>query len=96
MNTSEIFDLETETWSPAADLPVPLNSHKMELLGGLPTVIGGYDAKNDNRNGILYQYHHENNSWLLPENPEHQMLIPRSSAAVFQVPKDISVYCNQP
>ena len=94
MKRTEIFDLATNTWSKAADLPVPLNSHKLENLGGLPTTVGGYDTDSMQRNGRLYQYHYQTNEWLEPEDPNHQMLIPRSSAAVFQVPKDISVYCQ--
>ena len=93
MNSSEIYDLDLNVWKKAADLPLPLNSHKLEPLGGLPTVIGGYDRLSDSRNSKLFQYHPEKDEWLEHPDPRNTLRIPRSSAAVFQVPKDISPLC---
>jgi hypothetical protein len=68
-----------------------LNSAKIELLGGIPTLVGGYDAEANTQNGILYQYFVDEDQWR--PHPTVQMRIPRSSAAVFQVPKTLFKYC---
>ena len=82
------YSLEN-TWTAVADLPVGLNSHKMELLDGLPTIVGGYNGKT--QNGILYQYHVNLNQWI--PHPDAEMRIPRSSPAVFQVPRHLFPSC---
>ena len=81
-----MFDPRENIWIPVADLPVPINSAKMELLAGRPTIIGGYDTDNKQRNGKLYQYYVETNEWKA--HPTVQLRLPRSSAAAFQVPRD--------
>ena len=73
-----------------ADLPVTLNSAKMELLDGLPTIVGGWNEIT--QNGILYQYHSNLNQWK--PHPNAQMRVPRSSAAVFQVPRHLFPTCS--
>lgn len=83
----EMYNMGTNQWIPVADLPVPLHSAKMELLGGRPTIIGGFNSNTNDNNGILYQYFVETNDWRA--HPNIQMQMPRSSAAVFQVPRDL-------
>ena len=39
-----MYNLETNQWTRVADMPVPLNSARMELLNGVPTIIGGYNT----------------------------------------------------
>ena len=80
----------TNTWTKVADLPIGINSAKMELLDGLPTIVGGYNG--ETQNGILYQYHPDLDQWK--EHPEAKMRIARSSPAVFQVPRQLFPNCN--
>lgn len=89
MTSAEMYDVEGGTWSQVADLPFPINSHKMELLDGLPTIIGGFDG--ETQVGILLQYHEDTNQWI--PHPEATMRVPRSSAAVFQVPRHLFPQC---
>ena len=44
LKSAEMYNVELDTWFKAADLPVPLQSASMELLGGKPTIIGGFDS----------------------------------------------------
>jgi hypothetical protein len=81
--SAEMYAPMTNTWTKVADLPTGINSAKMELLDGLPTIVGGYNG--ETRNGILYQYHPDLDLWK--EHPNAKMRIPRSSATVFQVPR---------
>ena len=83
----EMYNPRTNEWTPVKDLPFPINSAKMELLGGRPTLIGGYNADTKDRNGKLYQYFVETDEWIA--HPTVEMRIPRSSHAAFQVPRDL-------
>ena len=60
-------------------------SRDMPLLDGIPTIIGGFDSKA--QNGLLIQYHDRLKEWII--HPKIRMRIPRSSAAVFQVPRHL-------
>ena len=84
---AEMYDIEANEWTPVARLPAPLQSAKMELLEGRPTIIGGWDDNAKQFNGVLYQYFVETNEWKA--HPNVQMRMPRSSPAVFQVPRDL-------
>ena len=93
LKSAELYDVELDKWDKAADLPVPLQSASMELLGGKPTIIGGFDSDSLDWNPILYQYDAELGGlgkWKPLSNV--RMRMPRSSAAVFQVPRDL-FYC---
>lgn len=81
----EMYNVETNAWQKLADLPIPLSSAKLELLGNRPTIIGGYDLDADTQNGKLYQYFVETDEW---KAHDVEMRLPRSSAAVFQVPRN--------
>ena len=81
-----MYNLETNQWTEVASLPDGLNGHKMELLGGKPTIIGGFHSKTKDQNGILYQYEVENDRW---QPHQTRMRIPRSSHAAFQVPREL-------
>ena len=81
---AEMYDLEANEWRPVKSLPEPLSSAKLELLNGKPTTIGGWN--NNVQNGYLYQYDVDDNEWKA--HPEVKLRIPRSSAAVFQVPRE--------
>ena len=87
--SAEMYNPLTNQWTQVADLPEPLSSAKMEQLEGLPTIVGGYNG--ETQNGILYQYFSDTNEWI--PNPNVQMRLPRSSAAVFQVPKSLFAGC---
>ena len=82
-----MYNVETNEWNndQIADLPIALSSASMELLGGRPTIIGGYNKELDEQNDILYQYFVESNEW---KAHDIKMRMPRSSAAVFQVPRN--------
>ena len=75
--------------TPAADLPVPLHSARMDLLAGVPTLIGGYDGENERENDVIYQYNFKNDSW------EHfgKLNEGRSSPTVVQVPHFYFPFC---
>ena len=80
-----MYNPRTNTWTPVAPLPVALNSARMELLGGKPTMIGGYNTETDTRNSKLWQYDVVNDKWTA--HPNVEMRVPRSSFAAFQVPR---------
>ena len=63
----------------------------MEQLGGIPTIVGGFDTDSLTQNGILYQYFADQDQWV--PHPTVKMRIPRTSVAVFQVPKTLFKYC---
>jgi hypothetical protein len=63
----------------------------MELLDGLPTIIGGYNADSQSENDVLYQYHAESREWI--PHPNAKMRKARRNAAVFQVPKSLVSVC---
>ena len=81
-----MYNPETDQWTRVPDLPIKLSSAKMELLDGRPTIIGGYDSETKDQNGKLYQYDVLNDEW---EAHDIEMRMPRSSAAVFQVPREL-------
>ena len=87
--SAEMYNPETETWTQVANLPVPLSSAKMDELDGVPTIVGGYDGSN--QNDVLYQYKSETNEWVA--HPKVKLRVPRSSAAVFQVPRTLFEFC---
>eukprot|EP00094_Tigriopus_californicus_P006154 TCALIF_05926-PA protein Name:"Similar to snk Serine protease snake (Drosophila melanogaster)" AED:0.19 eAED:0.19 QI:0/0.83/0.71/0.85/0.66/0.71/7/188/824 len=89
ISSAEILDPETGKWSPVADLPIPLMSAQMQVFDGYPTIVGGYD--NRDRNGKMFQYIIEEDRWY--EHPTAKLRIPRSSAAVIQVPKNMFDDC---
>ena len=82
-----MYNPETDQWTDIADTPRILSAHKMELLEGRPTIIGGYDSAADDWNELLYQYYVETDEWNAHSTVK--MRLPRSSAAVFQVPSDL-------
>lgn len=84
-----MYNPETGLWTRVADLPKPLSGAKMDLLDGLPTIVGGYD--NEDQNGVLYQYHAITDEWK--PHPRVKLRIPRSSHSLFQVPKTFFGYC---
>ena len=83
--SAEMYDPKTDKWEKLPDLPFPLNGAKMELLDGVPTIFGGFDGVT--QNGLLIQYHDRLKEWI--PHPTIRMRIPRSSAAVFQVPRHL-------
>ena len=87
IRNAEMYNPETDQWTDIADTPVPISSHKMELLEGRPTIIGGIDSAARRTNRHLYQYYVETDEWK--PHPTITMRIPRSSAAVFQVPREL-------
>ena len=92
MSSAEMYDPVTNTWTPVADLPTTISSAKMELLDGLPTIVGGWNDDIDTENNILYQYHSDLDQWKA--HPDAKMRIARSSPAVFQVPRQLFPNCN--
>ena len=84
---AEIYDPQNDEWFDVAPLPVPLQSAKMEILEGRPTIIGGWDSRAKQFNEKLYQYFYEENEWKA--HPDVEMRMPRTSAAVFQIPSDL-------
>ena len=88
ISSAEMFDPETRSWSRVADLPKPIMSAKMELFGGLPTIIGGYD--NSEQNDVLYQYHPDKDRWI--PHPT-KLRLARSSPAAMLVPRQMFDDC---
>ena len=84
ISSAELYDPETDTWKRVADLPEPLSSTQLELLDNKPTTFGGWN--NHVQVGTLYQYHVKDDKWK--PHPSTKLRLPRSSAAVFQVPRD--------
>ena len=95
---SFIFDLDAfergdtkNVWNRVADLPIAISNAKMEVLEGLPTIIGGGDGRKKRPNKCLYQYHSESNKW--DEHGRIKMKVARASPAVVAVPKAMFSYC---
>ena len=95
---SFIFDLDAfergdtkNVWNRVADLPIAISNAKMEVLEGLPTIIGGGDGRKKRPNKRLYQYHSESNKW--DEHGRIKMKVARASPAVVAVPKAMFSYC---
>ena len=89
LSSAEIFDLQSGKWINAAYMPTPLSSAKMELFGGLPTTIGGYNGTSVTSN--MYQYDVEADEWFV--NQRLKLLQARNNAAVFQVPRQYFTNC---
>ena len=85
ISSAEMYDPETNIWKAVADLPEPLSSTKLELLDNLPTTFGGYNDYH--QVATLYQYFVKENKWK--PHPHTKLRMARSSAAVFQVPREI-------
>ena len=91
LKSTEFYDISQRIWQKTKDLPVPLSSASMQLLSGLPTIVGGVNGNSFKQNAELYQYDLEKDEWRTL--PNVQLRIPRSSAAVFQVPKELFPHC---
>ena len=63
----------------------------MDLLDGVPTIVGGFNADSGTFNEALYQYDLELRDWV--RVPSVSMRVPRSDAAVFQVPRSLVDGC---
>ena len=63
----------------------------MDLLDGVPTLVGGFNADAGNFNEALYQYNLEERDWV--RVPSVSMRVPRSDAADFPVPKSLVEGC---
>ena len=89
IKSAEMYNPEDNSWTTVSNLPVPLSNARMDHLDGIPTIIGGFD--NQKQNGVLYQYFVENDEWR--QHPSVKLRIPRSKAAVFQVPQSLFNKC---
>ena len=87
LSHAEMYNVDANEWNSVAKLPVPLQSARMELLEGRPTIIGGWDSNAKAFNSVLYQYFVATDEWKA--HPSIQLKMPRSSHAVFQVPRDL-------
>ena len=83
------YDPDLDTWERVADLDFPVTSAKMDILDGLPTLVGGFTGSYGNTD--LIQYFEEEDRWI-PLNGV-KLEITRSSPVVFQVPKDYFNIC---
>ena len=83
LQSAEIYDPQTNTWTPAADMPEPISSAAMELFDGLPTTVGGTNGVD--QISTMYQYDITQDLWF--PHKKTKLQVPRSSAAVFQVPR---------
>ena len=91
MASAELYDPVTNIWTQLPDLPFRLNSARMEMLGGLPTIFGGYNHDTKTQNDILLQYHSDVNKWI--PHPTNKLKLKRSSHAAFQVPRNLFPQC---
>ena len=83
LQSAEIYDPQTNTWTPAADMPEPISSAGMELFDGLPTTVGGTNGVD--QISTMYQYDITEDVWF--PHKKAKLKVARSSAAVFQVPR---------
>ena len=87
VSSAEMYNPETDQWTKIADMPVALNSARMELLDGVPTVIGGFNTETREFNKYLYQYFPAPiDQW---RKSDYELKTPRSSPAVFKVPSHL-------
>ena len=90
--STEVYNLQTGKWiQRKAELPYKLNLGQLGILDGLPTFVGGYHEDLEASNGILYQYHWDQDEWI--PHPALNLTIPRYRATAFQVPKDLFGIC---
>ena len=89
LKSVEVYDPDLDTWERVADLDFPVTSAKMDILHGLPTLVGGFTGSYGNTD--LIQYFKEEDRWI-PLNGV-KLEITRSSPVVFQVPKDYFNIC---
>ena len=91
LDSAELLVLNEDSnlnWKNVANLPKVFVNGKMESFDGLPTIIGGItpDPVSEDGgqvNGDLIQYDAEGDKWTVHER---RLRVPRSSAAVFEVP----------
>lgn len=83
LRSAELYNPETDQWTPVRDMPVPLQSARMELLNGIPTIIGGYNTETRKANKKLYQYFEKEDEW---KTLDVELRNARYSPAVFPVP----------
>jgi len=60
------------------------------IVSGYPTLIGGYNSDSETQNDKLFAYDPSRNRW---RELSQKMRLPRSSAAVFQVPREMFNDC---
>ena len=78
-------------WGVAASFPIPLSNAKMEVLEGLPSIIGGVNTETKEPNGDIYQYYFLSDEWK--PLTKVSLEVPRISPTVVEVPKDLFNYC---
>ena len=86
VSSAEMYNPETDEWTKVADMPVALNSARMEVLDGVPTVIGGFNTETREFSKKLYQYFQEQDQW---RTSDYELRTPRSNPAVFKVPSHL-------
>jgi len=59
----EVYDVVTDSWSNAAELPVTLHHHSGAAIGTKLYTIGGYSATQFIESTLLYEYSPANNTW---------------------------------
>ena len=93
INTAELYDPATNTWTKLPDLPFPISSGKMEQLNGKPTLIAGSTQNTPGgpvtQSNLMVAYDAEKNQW----DVVGKIKLPRSSHAVIQVPKNYLPTC---
>lgn len=63
--SSEIIDLTSgQICAPAQDFPLPLKGAGGAILGGIPTVCGGYSSATKEFQNICYQYDQATDEWV--------------------------------
>ena len=92
VSSTEIYDPDTNKWTKAADLPIPIFGGSLQLLNNVPTLIGGtsrYTGGYD-QTDVLYQYHVDKNEWI---PLDFKLKKPVAFSAVIPVPKNYLQTC---
>jgi len=90
--STEVYNLQTGKWIlRKAELPYQLNLGKLGILSGLPTFVGGYNEDDQVTSKSLYQYHWDQDEWVL--YPSRELNFPRYNFAMFEVPQNLLGNC---
>jgi len=63
LSSMEVYDVESETWSNAADMPTPRHHHASAVSNGKLYIMGGYSTILFNATDEVYEYNPQSNQW---------------------------------
>ncbi len=93
LSSGEVYDPATDTWSPIADMPIPLARMGATTDGRYIYVVGGTNA--DWWFGqlpVFLVYDTETNTWSYIDGDIRELLVPKLAGALVHLPERRSLY----